>query len=118
MARRRTGAIDIQVAERIRTARLTQGVSQQKVAEALGLTFQQVQKYEKGTSRVSIGRLFAIANILGVPVSYFLEGLDISPGVDARAVNAALKTKEGVRVAAALAQIRNIRNPPSYRRSS
>jgi transcriptional regulator with XRE-family HTH domain len=112
-SRGRTFPIDIQVAERVRTARLTQRLSQQKVAEALGVSFQQIQKYEKGTNRISIGRLHAIANILGVPMSYFLEGLNLStsmagPGVDAQAVNAALKTKEGVRVAAALSHIQNM----------
>jgi transcriptional regulator with XRE-family HTH domain len=105
--------VDIQVAERIRIARLTRGLSLQKVAEALRVTFQQIQKYEKATNRISVGRLHAIANILGVPTTYFLEDLDTIPSMsgfdlDMRSVNAALQTEEGVRVAAALSRIPNI----------
>jgi transcriptional regulator with XRE-family HTH domain len=116
-AYRRIGAVDVQVGQRIRTARLTQGVSQQKVAEALGVTFQQVQKYENGMNRVGMGRLHAIANSLGLPMSYFFEGLDLaqsaaSPNTQVQAINAAFKTKEGVRVAAALSCIHS----PSLRR--
>ena len=112
-SRSRTLPVDVQVAERVRSARLTQGLTQQQVAKALGLTFQQIQKYESATNRISIGRLHAIASVLGVPMTYFLEGLDVSAsmafaGLDAHAVNAALRTKEGVRVAAALSQIQNM----------
>jgi transcriptional regulator with XRE-family HTH domain len=100
--------VDVVVAGRIRTARLGRGYTQQKVAKALGLTFQQIQKYEKGANRVSIGRLCAISDILGVPLSYFLHGLDSVPTIapEFQALDAALTTKEGVRVAAALARIR------------
>jgi transcriptional regulator with XRE-family HTH domain len=110
--RRKILAVDSQVAERIRIARKMRGLSQQRVGEVLGLTFQQVQKYEKGTNRISIGRLHAIATVIGVPMSFFLEGLDVntsvtSSGIDMQAVNAALKTKEGLRVAAALSQVKN-----------
>jgi len=50
------------------------GLSQEKMGEMLGLTFQQVQKYEKGVNRIGAGRLYQIADILGVPISYFYEG--------------------------------------------
>jgi transcriptional regulator with XRE-family HTH domain len=100
--------VDILVAGRIRTARLGRGYTQQEVAKELGLTFQQVQKYEKGANRVSVGRLHAISNFLGVPMNYFLQGLDNNSTNthDIEALDAALNTKEGVRVAAALSRIR------------
>jgi DNA-binding XRE family transcriptional regulator len=68
-------AVDRHVADRIRQKRIEIGMTQETLADALGVTFQQVQKYEKGTNRVSAGRLFRIANLLEVEVSYFFEGL-------------------------------------------
>jgi len=63
--------IDVAVGQRIRIQRLTAGLSQTELAEELGVTFQQVQKYEKGVNRVGAGRLTKIAEVLGSPVSYF-----------------------------------------------
>ena len=63
--------IDVHVGGRIRMRRLLLGMNQEKLAEALGLTFQQVQKYEGGANRVSASRLSAMAEILSVPISYF-----------------------------------------------
>lgn len=65
--------IDIHVGSRIRLRRTMLGMSQEKLGEQLGITFQQVQKYEKGTNRVGASRLQNIAAILGVPVSFFFE---------------------------------------------
>jgi transcriptional regulator with XRE-family HTH domain len=65
--------IDIHVGSRIRLRRTMLGMSQEKLGEALGITFQQVQKYEKGTNRVGASRLQNIAAILGVPISFFFE---------------------------------------------
>jgi transcriptional regulator with XRE-family HTH domain len=70
---------DTHVGSRIRLRRNMLGMSQEKLGENLGITFQQVQKYEKGTNRVGASRLQAIANILGVPVAFFFEDL---PGHD------------------------------------
>jgi transcriptional regulator with XRE-family HTH domain len=67
--------IDIHVGRRIRTRRLLQGMNQETLAAALGLTFQQIQKYESGANRVSASRLSATAEILGVPVSYLFADL-------------------------------------------
>ena len=64
---------DVHVGARIRMRRMILGVSQEKLGQALGVTFQQVQKYEKGATRVGAGRLLAIANYLGVPIGYFFE---------------------------------------------
>ena len=57
--------------------RLERGLSQSGLAEGIGLTFQQVQKYEKGTNRVSAGRLQQIANILNIPVTFFYDGMGV-----------------------------------------
>ena len=68
-------SIDAHIGSRVRLRRLTAGVSQEQLGAALGVTFQQVQKYEKGANRIGAGRLYRISRILGVPVSYFYEGL-------------------------------------------
>jgi transcriptional regulator with XRE-family HTH domain len=67
--------VDLHVGARIRLRRRMQGVSQEKLADALGLTFQQVQKYERGANRVSASKLYEIASALRSPVSYFFDGL-------------------------------------------
>jgi transcriptional regulator with XRE-family HTH domain len=69
--------IDVHVGSRIRMRRLLLGMNQETLANALGLTFQQVQKYEGGANRVSASRLSAMAEILGVPISYFFGDLHI-----------------------------------------
>ena len=74
--------IDKHVGSRVRMRRMLAGVSQEKLGEALGLTFQQVQKYEKGSNRISASRLYYTAKILGVPVQFFFEDL---PGSEERA---------------------------------
>jgi transcriptional regulator with XRE-family HTH domain len=65
---------DAHVGQRVRTRRLMLGLSQTTLADALGLSFQQVQKYEKGANRIGAGRLQHIAQILQVPVTFFFEG--------------------------------------------
>lgn len=76
---KKPNAIDVHVGSRIRLQRALKGMSQTTLAEGLGITFQQVQKYEKGTNRVGSSRLLAIANILGVPVAWFFEDGPVSP---------------------------------------
>lgn len=66
--------VDKYVGSRMRMRRLLVGMSQEKLGEALGITFQQVQKYEKGTNRVSASRLQQASKVLGVPVDFFYEG--------------------------------------------
>jgi transcriptional regulator with XRE-family HTH domain len=61
------------------------GMSQEKLGELLGLTFQQVQKYEKGANRIGASRLYEISHILGVPVSYFFDDVPLSEGATRRA---------------------------------
>jgi len=66
--------VDKHVGSRVRMRRMMLGMSQERLGDALGLTFQQVQKYEKGTNRISASRLQAMCHILQVPVSFFFEG--------------------------------------------
>lgn len=65
--------MDVHVGQRLRLRRVLLGLSQEKLAESVGLTFQQIQKYERGTNRVSAGRLFELSKLLDVPVSYFFD---------------------------------------------
>ncbi|MCZ7497352.1 helix-turn-helix transcriptional regulator [Agrobacterium tumefaciens] len=76
--------IDIEVGARIRVRRRILGMSQSMLADALGVTFQQVQKYEKGTNRVGASRLQNVATVLGVPVSSFFDRQVDSTGVGLR----------------------------------
>ncbi len=73
MARKEPNPIDVHVGSRVRLRRLLVGMSQEKLGEQLGLTFQQVQKYEKGTNRIGASRLYEVSRILNVPVQYFYE---------------------------------------------
>lgn len=70
---RRANPIDAHVGGRVRLRRMLLGMSQEKLAEKLGLTFQQVQKYEKGVNRIGASRLFELAQLLGVGVDFFYE---------------------------------------------
>src|SRR4051794_34996027 len=65
--------IDVHVGARVRLRRTLLGMSQERLGEALGLTFQQVQKYERGTNRIGASRLFDLSRVLEVPVSFFFE---------------------------------------------
>lgn len=71
--KKKPNPIDIHVGSRIRLRRTMLGMSQEKLGESLGITFQQIQKYEKGTNRVGASRLQNISGILNVPVSFFFE---------------------------------------------
>ncbi len=75
MAKKQPSSIDAHVGSRVRLRRMLIGMSQEKLGELLGLTFQQVQKYEKGANRIGASRLYDISSILGVPVSYFFDDL-------------------------------------------
>jgi transcriptional regulator with XRE-family HTH domain len=69
--------IDIHVGNRLRVKRTLLGLSQEKLAEAIGITFQQVQKYERGTNRISASRLYQFAEVLNVPAAYFFESYSL-----------------------------------------
>jgi transcriptional regulator with XRE-family HTH domain len=86
----RPSPIDVHVGTRIRLRRTLMGMSQERLGEALGLTFQQVQKYERGVNRVGASRLFDLSRVLDVPISFFFddmpETLATSYGAQASAV--------------------------------
>lgn len=73
MPKKQANPVDAQVGHRVRLRRILVGMSQEKLGEMLGLTFQQVQKYEKGVNRIGAGRLYQISHILGVHIGYFYE---------------------------------------------
>lgn len=79
-------AVDTHVGKRIRHRRWMVGMTQQQLAEGVGIKFQQIQKYETGMNRVSASRLWDIARVLEVPIAYFFEGLDQAEGADAAGV--------------------------------
>ena len=68
--------VDAHVGLRVRARRMELGISQQRLAQVLGVAFQQVQKYERGLNRISASRLFQISRALDVPVGFFFEGIE------------------------------------------
>lgn len=103
--------VDVEVGRRVRLQRNIIGMSQSTLAEALGVSFQQVQKYEKGSNRVGSSRLSQIAQALRVPVSYFFpdhdekNGSDISSSADLDPMIGFLDTEEGRKLNIAFAKI-------------
>ena len=104
--------VDLHVGARVRMRRRLAGISQEKLADALGLTFQQVQKYERGANRVSASKLFEIAIALKTPVAFFFEGLPDpsaseagAPAVEA-GLHDFLMTAEGLELAGLFPRLR------------
>tara|TARA_B100002019_G_scaffold279720_1_gene281890 strand:+ start:905 stop:1348 length:444 start_codon:yes stop_codon:yes gene_type:complete len=75
----RVDSLDKFIGQRVRKLRVVKGLSQEKLAEQLGITFQQVQKYEQGTNRISVSRLIYISKALGTPIDYFFKNLQSKP---------------------------------------
>jgi transcriptional regulator with XRE-family HTH domain len=102
---------DRHVGTRLRLRRLIIGMSQEKLADGLGVTFQQVQKYERGINRISASRLSRAASLLGVPIGYFFEEGLVPPAMDAAdhpdltSVAEFLSTKEGLQLMLSFLQI-------------
>ena len=111
MVAHRVHSTDKHVGARLRMRRLMLDMSQGEVANALGLTFQQVQKYEKGANRISASRLQHLCKILDVQVSFFFEGLPEMPEVDGEfaAVTSVLATTDGLALVTAYTSIRDAR---------
>jgi transcriptional regulator with XRE-family HTH domain len=115
MPKKQTTSVDSQIGMRLRVRRMLIGMSQEKLGEQLGLTFQQVQKYEKGTNRISASRLFQTAHILGVGIGYFFEGiheelrLAVSAGEDTAAIPVMdfLSSAEGLQLSQAFLRIKD-----------
>src|SRR5262245_33362640 len=105
--------VDVHVGSRVRLRRMKLGISQEKLANALGLSFQQVQKYEKGANRIGASRLEQISRFLQVPAAYFFEGTSDTSGVAASEedtrflalVNAFASSPEGLRLVQSFTQI-------------
>jgi transcriptional regulator with XRE-family HTH domain len=106
---KKANPIDAQVGNRVRIRRMLIGMSQEKLGDHLGLTFQQVQKYEKGVNRIGAGRLFEIARILGVPIDFFYDGVATAEGVSAAAppVMEFVSSGEGLQLSLAFMKIRD-----------
>lgn len=122
---RRPNPVDVHVGNRVRLQRMLMGISQEKLGERLGLTFQQIQKYEKGINRIGASRLFELARVLGVPVQFFYDEAPVG-GDDPMPVAAGfaepssdnymfefLSSREGLELNRAFARI----NDPKVRRS-
>lgn len=92
--------VDVYVGKRVRQRRWIVGMTQQQLAEKVGIKFQQIQKYETGTNRVSASRLWDISEALGVPVEFFFEGLESKaasgPGVSVNVPGDILADKEAL----------------------
>jgi transcriptional regulator with XRE-family HTH domain len=84
MAGKKPNPVDAHVGSRVRLRRMLLGMSQERLGESMGLTFQQVQKYEKGVNRIGASRLFQIARILDVPIQFFFEE---APQIDCSAAH-------------------------------
>ena len=115
MAKKTPNPIDKHVGARVRMRRMMLSMSQEKLGDALGLTFQQVQKYEKGTNRIGASRLQQISHILQVPVSFFFEGAPHNPGHSGGMAEAPspayvsdfLATSDGLSLTKAFVRIKN-----------
>lgn len=115
IVKKQPNPIDVHVGSRVRLRRMMGGMSQEKLGEGLGITFQQIQKYEKGTNRIGASRLQHIARLLTVPVSWFFED---APGSEPTAVPVTgsdphrtaiefLSTGEGISLNRAFVRIRD-----------
>src|SRR5262245_50005053 len=109
---RSTNAVDRRLGQRVRTRRLEIGMSQERLAELLGVTFQQVQKYEKGVNRMAASRLFAISAALEMPIARFFDGLTHgrAAGVAEKGddfIHDALATPEGAQLMSMFASIKS-----------
>jgi transcriptional regulator with XRE-family HTH domain len=107
-------SIDRKLGQRVRSRRLEIGMSQERLAELLGVTFQQVQKYEKGVNRMASSRLFDIAGALQHPISRFFEGLSHGRATGVAEgkqdyIDDALATPEGAQLMSVFASIKNQR---------
>src|SRR5262245_34664542 len=115
MAKKSPNPADKHVGSRVRMRRMMLGMSQERLGDALGLTFQQVQKYEKGTNRIGASRLQSISSVLEVPVAFFFEDMPNLPGQPKPTaftpnldyVSDFITSSEGLRLIKALTRIKN-----------
>ena len=113
MANKQPNAFDVHIGKRIRTARILIGMSQERLGSLLGVTFQQIQKYERGFNRIGAGRLYDVAAILNVPISFFYQDLEHAtvehprPTAEPSAVKRFLASAEGLELALAFQRIKD-----------
>jgi len=88
-------SVDHHVSQRLKARRMMMGISQTELGNAVGLTFQQIQKYERGANRISAGHLFQFAGVLGCPPEYFYEGLNNDGQTVETPLDAFLRSKAG-----------------------
>lgn len=106
-------ATDVAVGNMIRSRRKLMGLTQANLAQQLGITFQQFQKYETGKNRIGAGSLSKVADLLNVPISFFFEGRLVEPGKnennlpDMRELEVFVATQEGLALNTAIASIQN-----------
>ncbi len=91
-----THSVDVHVGRRVRHCRWMQGMTKQQLGDKLGISLEQIQKYETGTNRISASRMWDIAVAMEVPVSFFFEGLDGQPSNTGEARGDILSDKEAV----------------------
>lgn len=113
-APRSANPVDVHVGARVRLRRQILKMSQEKLGDQLGVTFQQVQKYERGTNRVGASRLWRLSQVLDVPISYFFEGMtnqieagEFSENDQMPIVYDFINSSDGVALAKAVSQITN-----------
>ncbi|ESQ85580.1 Cro/Cl family transcriptional regulator [Asticcacaulis sp. AC466] len=109
--------VDLHVGARVRMRRKFLGMSQEGLAETIDLTFQQVQKYERGSNRISASKLYEISKALKAPVAYFFEGYGENEGLEGfseseseQFVHGFLMTTEGIELAEAFPRIKNAKH--------
>ena len=115
MPKKQANPVDAHVGHRVRLRRMLIGMSQERLGELLGLTFQQVQKYEKGINRIGAGRLYEVAGILGVPVAFFYEDVDnerpvqVTKTGEPPPVMEFLSSPEGLQLSLAFMRIKDVK---------
>lgn len=116
--KKRANSIDAHVGQRVRLRRMLIGMSQERLGELLGLTFQQVQKYEKGVNRIGAGRLYEVAGILGVHVSFFYEDIETEDSQGAESFGGArqhspvmefMSSGEGIQLSVAFMRLKDVK---------
>src|SRR5919112_3837193 len=105
MSKKATTSIDKEIGRRLRDRRMAIGMSQERLGDLLGLTFQQIQKYEKGANRISASRLTEVARVLGVPITSFFEEGAVPVPVEADLAARLMGTRRGRELATAFSQI-------------
>jgi len=116
--KKQANPIDAHVGHRVRLRRMLNGMSQERLGELLGLTFQQVQKYEKGVNRIGAGRLYEIASILGVHISFFYEDIEVDVAQGAASLGGSrehlpvmefMSSGEGIQLSVAFMRVKDVK---------